>query len=92
MSAVYAYARDGGPKPKELEWMQLIDRFGAQAVLGRALGAGEMRRGMLAEAVYRAYRGYTAAADRAKWESENPEAYKLYLTAMKLANGETLDE
>ena len=40
----YAYAEGDGPLTRELELLGLIDRFGAMAIMGRTLGAGEVRR------------------------------------------------
>ncbi len=53
MAAVFAWCKDGGQAPTEIEAARLIDRFGAQAVYGRSLGVREMRRIMLAERVER---------------------------------------
>jgi len=35
---------DGDPPPAEWEMVLAIRKYGAQAVMGRALGAGEIRR------------------------------------------------
>lgn len=54
MAAAYAHA-DGGPITNELELLSHIDRFGVYAVLGRSLGAGEIRKLRAAENVVNYY-------------------------------------
>jgi hypothetical protein len=55
---------------------RLINRFGAQAVYGRALGYGEMRRILLAENVERVAQRFLAK-DSAKWFQAHPNDLKL---------------
>lgn len=68
-----------------MDTLWLAARFGAVNVLGRELGARELRHGLLAEAVYNAHLGYTSATDRAKWQGEHPESYRLLMEAMTAA-------
>jgi len=89
MAAAYAYA-DGGQMPAELRLLHEIDRFGAQAVFGRPLGAGEMRRMMIAETIVNLYRARAAAENWAAWETANPELAALLNAALKAAIDEGL--
>jgi len=70
-AAAYLYAAGDGPKPDELILADYIARFGVQAVIGRTLGAGEMRRIMACENIARAYARRQAAEDWVKWNSDN---------------------
>ena len=90
MAVVYAYADGGHPAPPELRLLREIDRFGAQAVFGRPLGAGEMRRMMIAETIVHAYRARAAAENWAAWETANPELAALLNAALKAAIDEGL--
>src|SRR3990167_6060092 len=57
MAAAYAYAEGGGPMSHEIELAWQINRFGAQAVMGRHyLDAAEIRRMTAAGNVLKAYR------------------------------------
>jgi len=89
MAAAYAYA-DGGQMPAELRLLHEIDRFGAQAVFGRPLGAGEMRRMMIAETIVNLYHARAAAENWAAWETANPELAALLNAALKAAIDEGL--
>ncbi len=58
--------------------MNYIERFGAQAVMGRTLGMGEMRRMMVVHNTIQAYRNRSTAGDNwAKWAQDNPEQRRL---------------
>ena len=72
--------------PPELRLLSAIDRFGASAVLGRSLGAGEIKRMRLAENVVAAYQSRAQSANWATWASENKEMNHLLITAMELLN------
>ena len=86
MAAAYAYADNSGPIPQELRLLNAIDRFGASEVLGRPLGAGEIRRMRLAENVVAAYRSRQNSTNWATWAKENPDMNHLLITAMELLN------
>jgi len=90
MAAAYAYADGGHPAPPELRLLREIDRFGAQAVFGRPLGAGEMRRMMIAETIVNLYRARAAAENWAAWEMASPELAALLNAALKAAIDEGL--
>ena len=64
----------------------MIDRFGAQAVLGRVMGAGEINRIFMAERVIRAYKSMKSASNAVEWATSNPEDSKLMDYAMRLTN------
>lgn len=80
MAAVYQHMEDSGPKPDVLRLVDYIDRFGVQAVMGRAtLGAGELRTMTLADNVRRAYWSRASYRDQsgqenwAEWAQKYPE-------------------
>ena len=91
MAAAYAFA-DGGPTPEEpvpapeeLVLLGYLDRFGVQAVMGRALGAGEIRRMTVAENIVKWYRERQASSNWASWATDNPDSSQVLLEAQKLA-------
>jgi len=61
-----------------------IDRFGAQAVLGRPLSAREIRGMVLAENLVNAYKERKASSDWAEWAADNPAMNELLNEAMSL--------
>lgn len=63
-----------------------VDRFGAQAVFGRVIGAGEIRRMNTAEAIVRAYRDRERAENWAEWARDNREQAALLARAAKAAD------
>ncbi len=71
MADAYRYA-SGGPISREIQLLGYLDHFGAQAILGRPLGAGEVRRLVTAENIVKAYQGRAAAENWATWANENP--------------------
>lgn len=66
--------------------LNYIDRFGAEAVMGRTLGAGEIRRMVAADNVLRAYRSRAHAENWAKWAAENPALNRILNEAIRLAD------
>ena len=87
MARAYLYADGDGPEPRELDAMRAIRAFGAEAVWGRPLGVGEIRRMVVAENIVQAYRARAAHSDGwAAWASANPDANRLLNLAMRLAN------
>jgi len=78
-----AYA---GGQPYELRLLSYLDRFGgAQNVLGRALGAGEMRRMIVAENISKWRAERDKSESWAAWENDNPEKAQALHDARKLA-------
>ena len=73
----------------ELRLLNTIDRFGSQAVLGRQLGAGEIKRMRVAENIVSAYRSRASSKSWATWASENKDMNHLLITARELANDGT---
>lgn len=56
----------------------MVERYGAQAVFGRMLGVGEMRRMAAADKVYRAYMARKQSGDNwVQWSTDNPDGAKL---------------
>ena len=88
IAAAYEYAQSGGVIPAELKLARCIDRFGAQAVIGRTLSAREVNRIMAAEAVIAAYRNRAKAENWAAWAGEHPNDAELLSIAAELADGE----
>ncbi len=73
--------------PTELFLLHAIDRFGAQAVMGKpTLGAGEIRRMLTAESVVNVCRQFERAGDWAQWAIDHPDEYHLYVEAKGLAD------
>lgn len=81
MARAYAYAAGDGPFIRELELLWLIDRFGAQSVMGRMLGVGEMRRMIAVEGIVKSFRDRQESAEWAKWASENEALNALLIRA-----------
>jgi hypothetical protein len=86
MARAYLYAEGDGPEPKELDALRAIGVFGAEAVWGRPIGVGEMRRMMAADAIVRAHMGRAKHKEGwAAWAAANPEQNALLNAAMMLA-------
>ena len=89
MAAAYAYA-DGGHISREALLISYIERFGVQAVMGRAhLGAGEMMRMITAENIVMAYQARADSENWAEWAAKNKKASRLLNAAAKLADVDT---
>jgi hypothetical protein len=84
MAAAYAYAVGKGPPPDEWVLMNYIDRFGAEAVMGRRPSANEMRRMVLAENVITSYRDSKQASSLADWIKHNHDRFRLLKDAEEL--------
>ena len=72
MAAAYRYADEGGEMPRELELYNLVQAYGAQAVFGRPLGYGEIRRMNTAANIVLYYHKRAASGDWGKWAQDNP--------------------
>lgn len=59
--------------PLEIELGKLIDRFGTQSILGRSIGAKEVRRIMTAEYVVNSYISMTKSNNYAAWVNDHPQ-------------------
>lgn len=88
IAAAYRYAEGSGRIPREIELGRVVDRFGAQAVFGRAIGSKEIRRIAMAERTVRLFRERERAENWAAWVVNNPEEAELLSRAAELANGE----
>jgi len=85
MASAYAYA-DGGLPSKEMQLLGYLDRYGgATNVLGRPLGAGEMRRMTIAENVCKWYQERESAGNVAEWTGSNPQKADTLHEARRLA-------
>ncbi len=86
MADAYAHAYDASHKSPELFLMNCLDRFGgAINVLGRPLGAGEMRRMTLAQNVVNWYREREQAGNMVEWTQSNMQKAEALNTAHRLA-------
>lgn len=72
MADAFRYA-EGGPPTREILLLEYIDRFGAQAVLGRPLYYREIRWLTVIENIITAYRLQNAATNYAQWARDNPK-------------------
>lgn len=82
--AAYRYADGRGPIPAELVALSYIDRFGAQAVLGRPLGYGEIQRMLTAENIVKWYNERQKSGNFAQWAADNPDKDRALMEAMLL--------
>ena len=73
---------------KELTLLRLVDRFGAQAILGRMLYAKEIIRMSAAENVYKAKTANDKSENWAEWARENKHAAELLAKVLKLLEAE----
>ena len=83
MAAAYLYAEGDGPCPREIEVGMHVETFGAAAVLGRVMGAGELRRIAAAKNVVRAYQSRKYYRDAggnenwAQWTNQHPDLARI---------------
>lgn len=83
----YRYAESGTHPPDELVELSYIDRFGAEAVLGRpVLSAGEIFRMTVAENIKNALHSRKESQNWAEWAGKNPAAAKLLADIEKQIN------
>jgi len=87
IAAAYEFAQSGGVIPQEIRLARYIDRFGAQAVIGRTLSANEVNRIMAAEEVMAAYQSRAKSDNWAAWAGEHPHYAELLSRAARLVNG-----
>ena len=67
----------------------MVDRFGAQAIFGRTLTPGEMRRMVYCERFAGWYQDkFREGGDWTQWAKDHPEADKQLNWAIRCANGE----
>lgn len=86
IAAAYAYCEGEGDKPDELQAFEAVEQFGAQAVFGRVMGAGEIRRMMVAHNVVQAYESRAQADNWSEWASQYPKAAELLNMAARLTD------
>lgn len=87
MSSAYKYA-EGGPVTDELVLSWAVEKYGTQAVYGRALSFHEMRMIDLASNVLAAYKERARSDNWAIWADANPKKAELLARAGKLAEEE----
>ena len=86
MADAYAHAYDASHKSPELHLLNCLDRFGgALNVLGRPLGAGEMRRMSLAQNITAWYREREQAGNIVEWTNSNMQKADALHMAHRLA-------
>lgn len=81
------YAETGQDAPREYDMAQLVRAYGAAAVVGRVMSAGELRRMRAAENIITAHRSRTSSDNWAKWASQNPEQSRVLIAAEKMRDG-----
>lgn len=74
--------------PREIELGKVVDRFGAQAIFGRSIGAKEIKRIAMSETIVRLFRERAKAENWAAWVVNNQAEAELLSIAAELANGE----
>jgi hypothetical protein len=84
MGEAYAYCLGKAPPPNEWVLLTYIDRFGADAVLGRNPRVEEMRRMVLVENVITSYRDSKQASSMAEWIKHNHDRYHLLQEAYEI--------
>jgi len=83
-SDAYLYASEGH-RSREIEKLQMIDRFGLEAVTGhRVLLFRDYQRMMTAQNIVAAYGSRAKSQNWAAWVVDNPKAAELLAEAMKL--------
>ena len=77
---------DGAPSETSPDWILLsnINKYGADAVMGRPLGHDEVLRMNTTEAIISAYNSKFKSKDWAKWAQDNPNDNKILNHAMML--------
>lgn len=96
MAATWNYCEGGSRKPNELTLLDFIGRYGVQAVVGRTLGAGELRKMTIAENIRMAYQSRANYRDKdgaenwTEWARLYPDASALLNEAAKLADMEAV--
>ena len=88
MAVAYRYAEDGSHYPEALQALNNIERFGVQALYGRALRSSEVKAMIVTQNILSAYKSRSEAEDWVKWTNDNPQAASLLAVAMRLAYGE----
>ncbi len=87
MVEAYDHVSENAPKPYELVLLGYIDRFGAEAVMGRpVLSAGELRRMIMAENICNAFTSRKASENWAQWVRDNPVYSGILAKIEKLKN------
>lgn len=85
MPAAYRQAAGDGSST-ELTILNMVERFGVPAVMGReTLYSFEIRRMMIADQVQNAYRSRRSSRNWVEWAGSNPEAAALLAQAETLA-------
>ena len=96
IAAAYNYAEGGGELPREIELGQYLETYGAQAVTGRVMGAGELRRITVAKKIVAAYRsreGYRDTSGNenwAEWSKAHPD--QAHILNMAAITAEELED
>lgn len=72
--------------PMELEAAYRIQHYGAEAVFGRPLGYGEMRRMTLAENIVADFEARRKSGNWVSWEIEHPDEADLLKECERLAS------
>ena len=85
IAAAYAYMNGDGEITSEIDMLNLIDKFGAAAVLPSPTPLPILKRLQVVDAVRSAYTQRTRAELEATWMNENPEMARLLNLALREA-------
>jgi hypothetical protein len=83
MARTYAWLKDGGPAPREVEIGNVIRRYGAGMV--GVLSPKIVRRVVLVDRLRHAYTGMIGAENMAEWRAVNEDEAKLVDFALLLS-------
>lgn len=85
LAYIYAEGDCEGAPPPDLQLLYAINRFGAQAVFGRTLGAKEIKRMNASENIVNWFRERSKSQNWATWSKEHPEQARALETAARIA-------
>lgn len=83
MARAYRYAEGDGPAPREYDLLCAIDRFGAQAVMGRPLYAREIKRLLVTENIITGYKARETSENWVEWARDNRALSALLMQAQR---------
>ena len=84
MTSAYDYAESGGRIPTWLKMSYNVERYGAQALLGRPLTVNETYRMKAARSIHDAKKEQMKAENRAEWAQTNKEQNDLLIIVEKM--------
>lgn len=90
MAGLWNYVTDPGQaeQPDELKLYNAVQTYGAQAVFGRVLSGGEVKRMNFSRLFLDNYAQMKKSTNYAEWVASNPAWAKVFGVAAELAGGE----